>query len=240
MVYVIVKAGGTGVRMQPCERPKQFIEVGEKPIIIYTLEQFQHNGLVDNICVSCIRGWEGYLMDFAEKQGITKLRWVINGGPTAQQSIENGLAAVKPYCKPDDIIIIHDAVRPMISQKLITLSIQEARKKGCAVVTAPCIETMLWSENGELCEATYERRKLFQSRAPQAYRYDLLAKAYDQAQKLGIQNTLSTDDLFLQLGIPIHLIIGSVHNIKITTPDDVKMFQAMVAYSPISHEIWNE
>lgn len=228
------------MRMQPCERPKQFIEVNGKPIILYTLEQFQRNEQIEGICVSCIRGWEGFLLDFAERYQITKLRWVVEGGALAQRSIENGLHAIQSHCKETDVVIVHDAVRPMVSQRLINQSIQIAQEKGCAVVTAPCFETMLWSEDGAVCERTYDRNKLFHSRAPQAYRFDVLVRAYEQAKASGICDSLSTDELFLRLGIPVNLIVGSVHNIKITTPDDVKMFQAMVAYSSLSQEIWNE
>lgn len=240
MAYVVIKAGGTGVRMQPCERPKQFIEVDGKPIILYTLEQFQRNENVEGICVACIRGWEGYLMDFAERYGITKLRWIVEGGSLAQASIDNGIHAIAPFCNEDSVVIVHDAVRPMVAQALINQSIEIASISGAAVVTAPCVETMLWSEDGQLCEKTYDRNKLFQSRAPQAYRFGTLQGAYRKARDLGITDSLSTDDLFLRLGLPIQLIIGSVHNIKITTPDDVKMFQAMVAYKQFSREIWNE
>lgn len=240
VVYVVIKAGGTGVRMQPCERPKQFIEVDGKPIILYTLEQFQRNAQVEGICVSCIRGWEGYLMDFAERYGVTKLRWIVEGGVLAQASVDNGIQAIAPYCQEDDIVIIHDAVRPMVAQKLIDRAIDVAMETGASVVTAPCVETMLWSEDGKHCKKTYARNKLYQSRAPQAYRFETLREAYRKAREMGITDSLSTDDLFLRLGLPIEIIVGSVHNIKITTPDDVKMFQAMVAYKQFSNEIWNE
>lgn len=230
MNYVVIKAGGVGMRMQPCDRPKQFVEVEGKPVIIYTMECFQQNELIDGICVSCISGWEDYLKDFAKKFGITKLKWVVVGGETPQQSIMNGLNAVYPYCNKDDIVIIHDAVRPLVSQKIINQSIENAIEFGASVVTAPCVETMLWSDDRASCTRTYDRSKLFQSRAPQAYNMFELMKTYEEAEKRGIKNSLSTDEIYIDMRKDIKQIVGSVHNIKITTKDDLEMFNAMVKY----------
>lgn len=233
MNYVLIKAGGKGERMQGIEIPKQFIKVDSIPIIIYTLLEFEKNIQIDGICVSCINGWEEFLRKEANKFNITKLKWIVEGGNTPQKSIDNGLKELSKVCNDDDIIIIHDAVRPLINQELINKSLENAKEYGASVVTAPCIETMLWSDEGIYCSKTYDRDKLFQSRAPQAYNCKKLLSAYSEAEKRGITNSLSTDELFITLEIPIVQIIGSVHNIKITTLDDIEMFEAIIMYRKI-------
>lgn len=229
MAYVVIKAGGAGYRIEPWERPKQFIEIQGIPIIIYTLKLFEDNPEVEAICVSCISGWEGYLENAARVHGISKLRWIVQGGNVAQRSIYNGIQKVGEFCAPNEVVVIHDAVRPMISQRVIRESILTAGKYGTAVVTTPCFESILVSENGKECTSICDFHKMFIARAPQSYRYDLLSQVYHRAEEQGITNSVSTDELFIQMGYSVRNVIGNTYNFKITTVEDVELFAAIVS-----------
>ena len=148
MNIALILAGGSGSRTEQSV-PKQFISIYEKPIIIYTLEAFQNHPEIEGMIVTCIEGWHDVLKGYAAAAGITKLRWIVDGGDNGQSSARNALLALEDVCKPEDIVIIHDAVRPMISQEIITDCILKAKEYGSGLSAIRCQETIMRTEDGK-------------------------------------------------------------------------------------------
>ena len=226
MNIALILAGGTGSRTEQSV-PKQFISIYEKPIIIYTLEAFQKHPDVDAIIVSCIEGWQDVLKGYAKAAGITKLRWVIEGGDNGQSSARKALLALEEVCIEDDIIIIHDAVRPMITEEIITDCIDKAKEYGSGLSAVRCQETIMRTDNGENGSEGIDRNDIMRVQTPQAYQYGKVLWAHKEALNRGITNAVYTNTLMLELGADLHFSLGSNKNIKITTLEDIDMFKAM-------------
>lgn len=152
-------AGGSGARMHQ-NIPKQFLTVNERPVIVYTLEAFQKHADIDAIAVVCIEGWEQVLWAYANQFNITKLKYVIQGGKNGQDSIRNGVYELEKHYKADDIVLIHDAIRPMVSEEIISDCIVKAKQYGCAIATIPCAEAMMQTEDGVVSIGSYPRDNL--------------------------------------------------------------------------------
>lgn len=170
MNIALILAGGSGSRTEQSV-PKQFISIYEKPIIIYTLEAFQHHPEVDGIIVSCIDGWHDVLKSYAAADGIDKLRWIVDGGDNGQSSARNALLALEDVCCEDDIVIIHDAVRPMISEEIITDCIAKALEYGSGLSAVRCQETIMRTEDGKWGHIGIDRNDIMRVQTPQAYRF---------------------------------------------------------------------
>lgn len=226
MKIALILAGGSGERTEQSV-PKQFISIYEKPIIIYTLEAFQKHPEVDAIIVSCISGWHDVLKGYAAAEGITKLRWVIEGGENGQSSARNALLELEETCKDDDIVIIHDAVRPMISQEIITDCIAKAEKYGSGLSAIRCQETIMRTDDGESGSTGIDRNDIMRVQTPQAYKYGRALWAHKEALNRGITNAVYTNTLMMDLGEELHFSLGSNKNIKITTLEDIDMFKAL-------------
>lgn len=226
MNIALILAGGTGSRTEQSV-PKQFISIYDKPIIIYTLEAFQKHPDVDAIIVSCIEGWQDVLKGYAKAADITKLRWVIDGGDNGQSSARKALLALEEVCVEDDIIIIHDAVRPMITEEIITDCIEKAREYGSGLSAVRCQETIMRTDNGENGSEGIDRNDIMRVQTPQAYQYGKVLWAHKEALDRGITNAVYTNTLMLELGADLHFSLGSNKNIKITTLEDIDMFKAM-------------
>ncbi len=226
MNVALVLAGGSGSRTEQSV-PKQFISIYEKPIIIYTLEAFQKHPEVDAIIVSCISGWHDVLKGYAAAAGITKLRWVVDGGDNGQSSARNALLTLENTCRNDDIVIIHDAVRPMISQEIITDCIAKAKEFGSGLSAVRCQETIMRTEDGEAGNSGIDRNDIMRVQTPQAYNYGRVLWAHKEALKKGITNAVYTNTLMMDLGEELHFSLGSNKNIKITTLEDIDMFKAL-------------
>lgn len=226
MNVALVLAGGSGSRTEQSV-PKQFISIYEKPIIIYTLEAFQKHPEVDAIIVSCISGWHDVLKGYAAVAGITKLRWVVDGGDNGQSSARNALLTLENTCRNDDIVIIHDAVRPMISQEIITDCIAKAKEFGSGLSAVRCQETIMRTEDGEAGNSGIDRNDIMRVQTPQAYNYGRVLWAHKEALKKGITNAVYTNTLMMDLGEELHFSLGSNKNIKITTLEDIDMFKAL-------------
>ena len=166
MVSALIFAGGIGQRMKSLDIPKQFLEIEGKPIIVRTMEHFSNHPMVDNIVVVCVENWLDVLNQDIEKFGIKKVIKTVPGGATGYNSIHNGLLEVAKVASDDDIVLICDGVRPMLSEDLITTCIEDARKYESAVPVTPSIDSVLYSEDGENCNKNYERRKMFITQAP--------------------------------------------------------------------------
>lgn len=225
----IIIAGGSGSRMGQ-DIPKQFINVYDKPVIVYTLESFQRHPLVDEILVVCIDGWHDVLSAYAKQFGITKLKKIVGGGETGQESIRNGVYALEEICADDDIVIIHDGIRPLVDAEVLTDVIHVAQKHGNAVTSMPYNEQIfLVDERDEKTTTKYVRRETVRRvSTPQAYRYDVLLRAYRRAfdEKIGIYGSSYTNTMMVELGERLYFAAGSDKNIKLTTKDDLELFKA--------------
>lgn len=228
MNVAIIIAGGSGHRMQQ-EIPKQFLNVYDKPIIIYTLEAFQSHPDIDEIGVVCIDGWHDILRAYARQYKIDKLHWVISGGKNGQDSIRNGVFEAEHRYSPDDIVLVHDAIRPLVSHEIISDCIVQCKNYGSAVVVTPCNTAVLRKTTTESSNEVVPRELLAMTQTPQAFPIKKLADAHRRALELGITNSVASCTLMIELGESVHFSIGSETNIKLTTPDDLKIFKALLA-----------
>lgn len=228
MNVALILAGGSGSRTEQSV-PKQFISIYEKPVIIYTLEAFQQHEKVDAIIVSCIEGWQDVLKGYAAAAGVDKLRWVTQGGDNGQSSARNALFALQDVCGGNDIVIIHDAVRPMVSQEIITDCIAKAEAFGSGLSAVRCQETIMRTEDGKCGHAGIDRNDIMRVQTPQAYKYEKVLWAHKEALKRGITNAVYTNTLMMELGEELYFSSGSNKNIKITTLEDIDIFKALYA-----------
>ena len=227
MNIALIIAGGRGMRMGQ-EIPKQFLTVFDKPVIAYTMEAFEKHPDIDVIAVVCVDGWESILSAYARQYHITKLRHVIPGGENGQGSIRNGLFELEKHYAPDDIVLVHDAIRPMVSQDIISGCIATAREHGSAIVTIPCQEAMLETEDQLSTHSSYPRECLRRTQTPQGFPIGRLCDAHRRALERGITNSVASCTLMVELGETIWFCAGSEKNIKLTTPDDLEIFKALL------------
>jgi len=231
MVTAMLFAGGVGSRMKSDDLPKQFLMVGDEPIIIRTAKHFAAHPEVDAIVIACKEDWIDYLGELLTKYEVSKVRAVIPGGETGYASIHNGVMKTAEFMTADDdIILICDGVRPMLSEELISNSIRLAREYGTAVPVTPSIDSLLYSEDGQTCSRSYERSSMYITQAPQGYTMEKILWAHSEAERRGITNPVSSSELFIELGHPVHLFIGERSNIKVTTPEDLNMLRATFYY----------
>ena len=228
MNIALLTAGGVGSRMHQ-EIPKQFLHVNNKPIIIYTLEAFQYNPNIDGIIVAILDKWEDMLWAYAKQYHIDKLKWVVVGGKSGQESICHCLQRLTKEKIPDDtVIMIHDGNRPLVTQDIITDSLATFYKYGSAVAAIPCVEAVFKSSNGKSSDISVSRDELFRTQTPHTYTLGKLLWAHDLAKKRDITDTVATCVLMNLLGETIHFSVGSEKNLKITTMDDLDIFKAML------------
>lgn len=226
MNIALILAGGSGKRTEQ-DIPKQFMNVYDKPIIIYTLEAFQRHPDIDGIIVSCLEGWEEFLRAYAREYGIDKLKWIVAGGENGQASARKALEALEDVCNAEDMVIIHDAVRPMVSGDIISDCIVTCRCHGNGLSAIRCQETIVQTNDGICGNVNIHRDDIMRVMTPQAYRYDKALWAHKVALKRGITNAVYTNTLMLDLGEKVYFSKGSTKNIKITTVEDVEMFKAL-------------
>lgn len=229
MNIAIIIAGGSGSRMGQ-DIPKQFINVYDKPILIYTLEAFQKHPNIDAIEVVCIDGWHDILRAYAKQFNITKLKWIVSGGNTGQESIRNGVNNLVGKCKADDIVIIHDGIRPLVDETILSDVIIKCEKYGNAVTSLPYNE-QIFVINDEISTMKYiPRETLRRVSTPQAYKFGIIKSAYDEAFKngIGIHGSSYTNTMMVELGQKLYFAAGSDKNIKLTTKDDLEIFKAYI------------
>lgn len=226
MRVALILAGGSGTRTEQAV-PKQFLSIYDKPIIIYTLEAFQNHPDIDAIMVSCIEGWHDVLNGYAKAAEITKLRWIVDGGENGQASARRALFALEGVCREEDIVVIHDAVRPMITEEIITDCIEKAQQYGSGLSAVRCQETIMRTEDGEWSNSGIDRKDIMRVQTPQAYRYGTALWAHKEALKRGITDAVYTNTLMIDLGLELHFALGSNKNIKITTLEDIDIFKAL-------------
>lgn len=228
MNIALIIAGGNGQRMQQ-EIPKQFLNVNDKPVIIYTLEAFQSHPDIDSIGVVCLDGWHDILRAYARQYKLSKLEWIVSGGENGQSSIRNGVFEAERRYDGDDIILVHDAIRPMVSHEIISDCIVQCRQYGSAIVVTPCNTVVLRKGDNQSSGEVVLRDQLAITQTPQAFPIRKLAEAHRRALERGITNSVASCTMMIELGETVHFSIGAETNIKLTTPDDLKIFKALLA-----------
>ena len=227
MNIALIIAGGSGKRMGQ-DIPKQFLNVGEKPIIVYTLEAFQNHPSIDGIVVVCIKGWENILSSYAKQFNITKLVSIVEGGDCGQSSIKNGLDEVKRNFSEDDIVLIHDAIRPMVSDDIITDNIAKCNLYGNATTVVPCTTVVLSKTTDDYSNEVVDRDKIYLTQTPQAFVLKDILSAHEEAKQKGITNSVASCTLYSELGRKVYYSVGSETNIKLTRPADIDIFKALL------------
>lgn len=232
MTVAIVIAGGVGSRMG-VNIPKQFVLVEGKPVLFYTLEAFEKHPLVDAVELVLIEGWEKDVEQWKEQYGISKLKWIVKGGASGQESIRNGVYGLEDKCTADDIVIIHDGIRPLVQPEVLDDVIAKARQFGTGVTSMPYNEQIFLVDEKDpaITHKYIPRETLRRVATPQAYKFGLLDQAYHEAfaKKVGIYGSSYTNTMMTELGHELHFATGSDKNLKLTTPGDLEIFKAYLA-----------
>ena len=228
MIAALLTAAGVGSRMHQ-EIPKQFMHVDNKPLIVYTLEKFQNHPNIDAIVLVTLPSWIDVAWAYARQYNIDKLKWIVPGGDTGQESIHNGLVKLSEEMQPDDIVMIHDGNRCMVSTDIISNSIAVYREKGSAVAAIPCVEAVFRSQDdGVSSTISIPREQLFRTQTPHTYTLKKLLWAHDEAAKRGIKSTAASCTLMAELGETVYFSKGAVENLKITTMEDLEIFESLL------------
>ena len=227
MNIALIIAGGVGQRTNQ-DIPKQFINVNDKPVIIYTLEAFQKHEEIDAIEVVCLDGWHDILSAYAKQFNITKLKKIVSGGDNGQSSIRNGVYSISEKYSQDDMILVHDAIRPMDSEEIISDCIKTCKEYGSAITSIPCAEAMLYSTDKLKSDKIISRDELLRTQTPQAFTIGKLKSAHEEALKKGITNSVASCTLMIELGERVYFSKGSEKNIKLTTAEDFEIFRALL------------
>lgn len=231
MNIAIVLAGGSGSRMGMVDRPKQFIDIYGKPVIIHTLEAFEINEKIDAICVVCVKSWQDDLSVWLKEYDIRKVRWIADAGSSRQESSLNALNAIQSECSGDDYVIIHDAARPLVSQKIINENIEKVKEFGACDTVIPAHDTIIKSLDEKTLDSIPLRKELYLGQTPQSFKYSIVRKAYDDYFALPEDKRPEmTDDcgLVLSSGITIGMAMGDKLNMKITTMEDLLLVKSIV------------
>lgn len=227
----VIFAGGVGVRMNTKSKPKQFLDLNGKPIIIYTLEIFDNHPDIDGIVVVCVESWIPYLKKMLRKFEITKVVRIVKGGDSGQESIYNGLCATEQYVQEmedkNPIVLIHDGVRPLITEDTVTDNIEKVKECGSCITTVPAIETVIINKSdGDLDIPT--RSDCLMARAPQSFYLKDIISAHRRNKKENNKKFIDSCSLMNYYGYKLGLVQGPMENIKITTPTDFYVLRAMV------------
>lgn len=226
MNIALILAGGTDPRFQ-MSVPKQFVNVFNRPVIVYTLEAFQRHNDVDAIMVACLDGWQEMVNAYAKQFNINKLKWVISGGSDGQASARMGILALQDICRTDDVIILHDSIRPFVSEEIITDSIRVCKLHGMGVAAVKTMDTIMKTQDGVVGTESISRYSIIRIQTPQAYRMERLLDIHKKAVEAGIVGEVDTNSVVSRLGEPVYFSKGSDLNMKINTIEDVEMFKAL-------------
>ncbi|MDO5154699.1 MAG: IspD/TarI family cytidylyltransferase [Eubacteriales bacterium] len=231
MNIAIIFAGGSGVRMG-AGVPKQFLEINGKPIIIHTLQLFQYHKMIDKIYVSILKDYVSYMKELVEDYHLSKVVSVIPGGETAQDSIYNALKKAEEENPDDSVVLLHDGVRPFVSYDVIANNIDSVKEHGNAITCTACYETILLSKDGKQVDSVPYRKDTFAAQAPQSFVLKDIIAAHDvvRARPEGYENMVDACTILKSQGLPVHMVEGNRGNIKVTTPEDVYMYRALLQY----------
>lgn len=226
----LIIAGGSGNRMGQ-DIPKQFMHIEGAPVIIITMQAFERHPNIDAIGVVCLKGWETVLQSYANQFEIKKLKWIFPGGNTGMESIHNGIYGLREAgCGDDDLVLIHDAVRPLLSQEIISSNIATCKAYGYAITGIQCREAILKSYDGFTTNESIPRDTLIRTQTPQTFLLGNIIQVHEEAKVLGIVNSVSSSTLVAEVGGDrmMHIVPGSEKNIKITTVEDLEMIKALM------------
>jgi len=231
MNIAIIFAGGSGVRMG-AGVPKQFLEINGKPVIVHTLQLFQHHREIDKIYVSVLKEYIPYMKELVEEFRLRKVADVIAGGATAQDSIYNALKRAAQDNPEDSVVLLHDGVRPYVAYDVISANIRSVIERGNGITTTSCYETVMMSRDGETVEQVPMRKETYCAQAPQSFRLKDIIEAHDvvRARPEGYENMIDACTIMKSQGKPVYMVPGNRGNIKVTTPEDVYMFRALLQY----------
>lgn len=228
MNIAIIKAGGVGSRMG-ARIPKQFVCVDGKPVIIYTLEAFENHPGIDEIIVVCLEGWHDILRTYAQKFHITKLTKIIDGGETSLKSIQAGVQEAAKLYGPDDTVLIHDGNRPMLSQDIISDVLAQSEMYGSAVAAIPCTDEVMVTDGEHLESRKFlDRKMLYRIQTPDAYKLAFVSKMFAEATEEQLMTLGATNTLMIAEGETVHFAQGSELNIRLTTQEDIALFESLL------------
>lgn len=229
MVTAIILAGGVGSRVG-AGRPQQFIEVLGKPVLAYTIEIFQNNPQIDAIEVVRHKKWKEYLMGMIEQYGLSKVKWIADGGDTFQDSVMSGINNLKDTIKPDDYVMIQYGAAPFTSDKIVNDVIRVMKDKGSAITATPCYQLLGSNDENATSKTWGDRDKYIQIACPYGFRFDYLLNVYERAKKKGLIEKVEphTTSLMYALGDRLYQAYGDQTNIKITTKEDLALFEGYV------------
>ena len=228
MNIALIIAGGVGQRMGQ-DIPKQFINVDNIPVIVYTMAAFQKHPEIDAIEIVCIDGWHEVLYAYAKQFGISKLENVVSGGNNGQDSIRNGLYDIaKRHNDDNDLVLIHDAIRPLLSEEIISDNIRVCKEHGNAITVIPCNAAMLKTYDGIQSETQVPRDNLKETQTPQTFFLNDIIAAHKEALEKGIVASVASCTMYIELGRKLYMCKGSEKNIKLTTVEDVEIFKALL------------
>lgn len=228
MNIALLTAAGKSTRMHT-EIPKQFLHIYNKPVILYTMEAFQRHPQIDAILVVTLESWKDMLWAYARQYQITKLRWVVTGGDTGQESIQCGLDTLDRECSGEDVVMIHDGNRPLVSDEIISDSLATYKVHNSAVAAIPCVEAIYKSSDGIESDMTLDRQEMFRTQTPHTYSLNKLLWAHRKAKERKIENTTATCTLMSLLGEKIFFSKGSEKNLKVTTSEDMDILEALLS-----------
>lgn len=231
MNYGLILAGGVGQRMRRTGMPKQFLEVFGKPIIIYTLQKFDYCEDIDEVVIVCHSSYKDYMDSLLQRYGIQKVKAIVSGGKDRQDSVLNGLKYIQASGASDeDVIVIHDGVRPLIQESILSENVRIASKYGNAMTVRPVIESVVITDKDEVGFDDFKKRDdTYSLTAPQSFQLGVLTRAYKEIE--GVETPMPLLDsalVFTYLGNKIHIIKENNNNIKVTTPEDYYILKAML------------
>lgn len=226
MNIALILAAGVDPRFQ-MNVPKQFVNIYNRPVIVYTMEAFQKHKEIDAIAVVCLDGWQEMVRSYAKQFGISKLQWIMTGGSDGQSSARIGVSALKEECQEGDILVLHDAIRPNVSEEIISDSIRVCRYHGSGVAAVRTMDNIMRTEDGVKGSTSISRYSIVRIQTPQSYRMDKLLALHNKAVEAGIRGGMDTSAVASELGESVYFSRGSDLNLKINTVEDVEMFKAL-------------
>ena len=229
MNIALILAAGTGSRMGNADKPKQFLPIYGKPLMIHTIEAFEMHDDIEKIVVVTSEGYEDQVKVWCKQYDLGKVKAVVHGSDSRQGSVYNGLQALRELgVKDDDIIVIHDAARPLISQNIITNNIEACKKYDAVDTVIKATDTIVASSDNERITNIPNRSELYQGQTPQTFKFALICEAHEKAKSGQIPNVTDDTKLVISMGKDVHLVEGSKQNFKITTFDDLMMLKALL------------
>lgn len=226
MNIAVILAAGADPAFQ-MDIPKQFVNVYNRPVIVYTMEAFQRHPEIDAVMVACLKGWENMVEAYAKQFNITKLQWVIQGGVSGQETSRLAVDRLVRECSGDDIIMLHDAIRPMVSDEIISDSIYTCKRKGMGIASVISMDNVMMTDDGVTGRLSISRHAFRRIQTPQTYRLGELKTAHEEAVGKGIFGENDTNNMMSRLGRNVNFSKGSDLNLKINTVEDVAMFKAL-------------